>query len=51
MFSQAIVRRPARSMVEGITSAPDLGKPDYEKALAQHDAYIEALEEEASDWF
>ncbi len=46
MFSQAIVRRPARSMVEGITSAPDLGKPDYEKALAQHDAYIEALEED-----
>ncbi len=45
MFSQAIVRRPARSMVEGITSAPDLGKPDYEKALAQHDAYIEALED------
>ena len=45
MFSQAIVRRPARSMVEGITSAPELGKPDYGKALAQHDAYIEALED------
>ena len=31
-FSNVIVRRPAKSMVEGITSAPELGKPDYEKA-------------------
>jgi hypothetical protein len=30
-------------MIEGITSAPELGKPDYELALKQHDAYIEAL--------
>lgn len=30
-------------MTEGITSAPELGKPDYELALKQHDAYIEAL--------
>lgn len=30
-------------MVEGITSAPELGKPDYALALAQHDSYIEAL--------
>jgi dimethylargininase len=29
-------------MVDGITSA-SLGKPDYEKAITQHDAYIEAL--------
>lgn len=43
MFKNVIVRRPAKSMVEGITSAPELGKPDYEKALKQHDAYIEAL--------
>lgn len=30
-------------MVDGITSAPELGKPDYEKALRQHDDYISAL--------
>lgn len=32
-------------MVEGITSAPELGKPDYELALRQHDNYIEALKQ------
>ena len=42
-FTNAIVRRPCRALVDGITSAPELGKPDYELALAQHDAYIEAL--------
>ena len=30
-------------MVEGITSNPQLGKPDYELALQQHDTYITAL--------
>jgi dimethylargininase len=30
-------------MIDGITSAPELGKPDYEKALRQHDDYISAL--------
>ena len=44
MFKNAIVRTPGKSLVEGITSAPELGKPDYEKALKQHKAYIEALE-------
>lgn len=43
MFTKAIVRRPAKSMIEGITSNPQLGKPDYDKALRQHDAYIAAL--------
>jgi dimethylargininase len=43
MFKNVIVKRPSKSMVEGITSAPELGKPDYELALKQHDAYIEAL--------
>lgn len=32
-------------MVEGITSAPELGKPDYALALEQHDSYIEALKQ------
>ncbi|HOX31476.1 MAG TPA: arginine deiminase family protein [Spirochaetales bacterium] len=44
MFTKAIVRRPAKSLVQGITSNPQLGKPDYDKALRQHDAYIAALE-------
>ncbi|MCT4620195.1 MAG: arginine deiminase family protein [Marinisporobacter sp.] len=43
MFKNVIVRRPSKSMVEGITSAPELGKPNYELALKQHDNYIEAL--------
>ncbi len=44
MFQNVIVRRPCRAMVDGITSAPELGKPDYELALHQHDTYIAALE-------
>lgn len=43
-FKNVIVRRPARSLMEGITSAPELGKPDYDLALKQHDDYIDALE-------
>ena len=43
MFQHVIVRRPCPSVCEGITSAPELGKPDYQKALCQHDTYIEAL--------
>ncbi len=42
-FNHVIVRRPCKSVCDGITSAPELGKPDYEKALRQHDAYISAL--------
>ncbi|MFV2031136.1 MAG: N(G),N(G)-dimethylarginine dimethylaminohydrolase [Gammaproteobacteria bacterium] len=43
MFSKAIVRTPARSLVGGITTA-GLGRPDYELALEQHREYIRALE-------
>lgn len=43
MFKNVIVKRPCPSVCDGITSAPELGKPDYEKALKQHDQYIEAL--------
>ncbi len=42
MFENVIVRKPCKAMVEGITSA-DLGKPNYELALKQHDNYIETL--------
>lgn len=44
MFKNAIVRRPSSSMINGITSSPNLGKPDYELAMSQHEAYIKALE-------
>jgi len=44
MFKNVIVRRPGHSLSEGITSA-NLGKPDYENALRQHDKYIEALKQ------
>ena len=45
MFQHAIVRTPCKNVLNGITSAPELGKPDYEKALVQHAAYIRALEQ------
>ena len=45
MFKHTIVRTPCKRVLEGITSAPELGKPDYEKALQQHAAYIEALKQ------
>ncbi|MDC8829510.1 dimethylarginine dimethylaminohydrolase family protein [Alteromonas gilva] len=42
MFQNAIVRTPCQAMVNGLTEA-DLGKPDFELALAQHADYIDAL--------
>ena len=45
MFRNVIVRRPCRALVEGITSNPQLGKPDYELALRQHNSYIAALKQ------
>jgi len=42
MFKNAIVRKPGKSLVNGITSA-NLGKPDYDKAVAQHTGYVAAL--------
>lgn len=44
MFTKAIVRTPCRAMVNGISTA-NLGRPDYQKALAQHQDYIDALEQ------
>jgi len=43
MFSKAIVRTPAQSMINGITTA-GLGTPDFNLALQQHAEYIRALE-------
>ena len=44
MFKKAIVRKPGKSMINGLTTAA-LGLPDYEKALLQHAEYIKALKE------
>jgi len=41
-FSQAIVREPGPSLINGITTA-NLGMPDYQLALKQHKAYVQAL--------
>lgn len=43
-FNHIIVRTPAKSLVDGLTSA-NLGKPDYKKALEQHNEYIRALQQ------
>jgi len=42
MFANAIVRKPGKSMINGLTTA-HLGVPDYELALVQHQSYIKAL--------
>ncbi|MBL4603225.1 MAG: hypothetical protein JKY84_10785 [Emcibacteraceae bacterium] len=44
MFKYAIVRKPCKAMIDGLSDA-DLGAPDYENALKQHDDYIAALKE------
>lgn len=43
MFSNAIVRTPCKNMVSGITTA-NLGSPDYDMAIVQHERYIATLE-------
>jgi dimethylargininase len=44
MFTRAIVRPPAPNFAEGLTTV-DLGRPNYELAIAQHEAYSRALEQ------
>ncbi len=41
-YKKAIVRKPCMNLSHGLTTA-DLGKPDYHKALIQHDNYVKAL--------
>ena len=43
MFTQAIVRKPGPNFVYGLTSFQG-SRPDYEKALEQHEAYCAGLE-------
>ncbi len=44
MFQYAITRPPCPRITEGITTAK-LGKPDYEKALSQHQNYVNILKQ------
>lgn len=44
-FSHVIVRRPPKSIVHAYSGTPELGRPNYELALKQHDDYIAALKE------
>jgi len=43
MFTNAIVRTPGRSIVEGLSNSISLGLPNYEQAIIQHQSYIDAL--------
>lgn len=43
MFTRAIVRPPAPSFADGLTTS-NLGPPDYDLAIEQHEAYCAALE-------
>jgi dimethylargininase len=43
VFTKAIVRPPGQNFATGLTSV-DLGKPDHDIALQQHEAYCAALE-------
>jgi len=41
-FTDAIVRLPGRSVVEGILKDPDI-IPEFDRVMAEHTAYVEAL--------
>lgn len=44
MFKHIIVRTPCPALVDGLTSA-NLGEPNYQNALTQHQNYIHALQQ------
>lgn len=44
MFKYAITRKPCKAMINGLTDHPELGVPDYKKALEQHATYVKTLE-------
>jgi len=44
MFSNAIVRVPGKSLVNGLSDSKELGLPDYDTAIIQHHSYIEVLQ-------
>lgn len=45
MFKHAITRQPGRSVADGISQTPELGKPDYELALKQHHNYVNLIKQ------
>ena len=47
-FERAIVRRPGRSVVDGLR-AEDRGTPDHATYLREHEAYVRALEKAGVD--
>lgn len=44
MFTRAIVKRPGANFASGLTSV-DLGAPDYQITLQQHEAYCRVLQD------
>lgn len=42
MFKNALVRKPCKNLIGGLTTA-NLGLPDYQRALEQHAQYIAAI--------
>ncbi len=44
MFTTAIVKKPCRNIIKGISSA-ELGRPDFNLAGKQHQSYIQALKQ------
>ena len=43
MFTNAIVRTPGRSIVDGLSDSKTLGLPNYEQVIIQHQSYIDVL--------
>ena len=44
MFKEAIVRKPCKNIVNGLSNA-SLGKPDFDKTLMQHSIYVDVLKQ------
>lgn len=42
-FTRILARRPAANFADGITMSSHLGQPNYDKALQQYNAYLDAL--------
>src|SRR5699024_5029941 len=42
MFTYAIVKKPGKSFVKGLTTQ-NQGTPDYAEAIKQHESYVKAL--------
>ncbi|BAG27790.1 hypothetical protein LAF_1454 [Limosilactobacillus fermentum IFO 3956] len=45
LFSNALVRAPGHSVIDGIDDYANLGQTDYPTALAQHQAYVALLKD------